>query len=145
MVTVLAEMTSDPVRVLVVEDEPDLLRLLVHILGAAGFRVIQAYGAQDALRKIALHHPDLVVTDLAMPRMSGVELIERVKRDPSTHHIPCIAVTAYMWDQIASSAHQVGCDGFVGKPFNADKLLKEVAKFVPVPGRPRAAAAALAG
>ena len=125
-------------KVLVVEDEPDLLRLVVQILGVAGFTVIQAYGGEDALRKIKLHHPDLIVTDLAMPRMSGVEIIERVKRDPETKGIPCIAVTAYMWDQIASAANQAGCDGFVPKPFNGPRLLQEVAKFVPLPGKMRA-------
>lgn len=133
-----AGMEAAPAKLLVVEDEPDLLRLLVHILGAAGFNVIQAYGGEDALRKIKLHHPDLIVTDLAMPRMSGVEIIERVKHDPETQAIPCIAVTAYMWDQIASAANEAGCDGFVPKPFTGPRLLQEIAKFVPLPSKVRA-------
>lgn len=132
-------MDGEPAKLLVVEDDPDLLRLLVHILEAAGFAVIQAYGGDDALRKVRLHRPDLLVTDLAMPRMSGVEIIERVKRDPETQAIPCIAVTAYMWDQIASAASEAGCDGFVPKPFNAPRLLQEIVKFVPLPGKMRAA------
>jgi CheY-like chemotaxis protein len=132
-------MDGTPAKLLVVEDEPDLLRLMVHILGTAGFTVIQAYGGEDALRKVKLHQPDLVVTDLAMPRMSGVEIIERVKRDPETQAIPCIAVTAYMWDQIASAASEAGCDGFVPKPFNGPRLLQEVTRFVPLPGKMRAA------
>jgi len=132
-------MDGIPAKLLVVEDEPDLLRLMVHILGAAGFTVIQAYGGEDALRKVKVHHPDLIVTDLAMPRMSGVEIIEKVKRDPETQAIPCIAVTAYMWDQIASAASEAGCDGFVPKPFNGPRLLQEVTRFVPLPGKMRAA------
>lgn len=130
---------ENPPRIVVIEDDPDLMRLMVHILNAAGFTVVQAYGGEDALRKVKMHRPDLIVTDLAMPRMSGVEVIERVKRDPETAAIPCIAVTAYMWDQIASAAGQVGCDGFVGKPFNGAKLLAEIGKFVPLPDRVRAA------
>ena len=133
-------MDGEPAKLLVIEDDPDLLRLLVHILGAAGFNVIQAYGGEDALRKIKLHHPDLIVTDLAMPRMSGVEIIERVKRDPETQAIPCIAVTAYMWDQFASAANEAGCDGFVPKPFTGPRLLQEITRFVPLPGKLRAAA-----
>ena len=126
-------------RILVIEDDHDLMRLMVRILSAAGFTVVEAYGGEDALRKVRMQLPDLVVTDLAMPLMSGVEVIERIKRSPDSSQVPCIAVTAYMWDQIASAAHQAGCDGFVSKPFNGPKLLAEVTKFVAVPGKMRVA------
>ncbi|MFN8644936.1 MAG: response regulator [Candidatus Binatia bacterium] len=125
-------------KIMVVEDEPDLLRLVVQILTNAGFVVIQAYGGEDALRKVKLHRPDLIITDLAMPLMSGVEIIGRVKRDPQTQAIPCIAVTAYTWDQIASAASDAGCDVIVPKPFTAPRLLQEIAKFVPLPLQVRA-------
>lgn len=130
---------NDPARLMVIEDDPDLMRLMTHLLQAAGFDVVRAYGGEDALRKLKQHAPDVIITDLAMPRMSGVEVIERVKRSPEGAAIPCIAVTAYMWDQIAHAASQAGCDGFVGKPFNGPKLLAEVTRFVPLPGKMRAA------
>lgn len=120
---------------MVIEDDPDLMRLLCHTLKAAGFHVIQAYGGEDALRKVKLHKPDLILTDLAMPKMSGVEVIHQVKADPETKSIPCVAVTAFMWDHIAQSASQVGCDSFVSKPFNSVRLLQEVVKYVPLPGK----------
>ncbi len=120
---------------MVVEDDPDLMRLLNHILKAAGYHVIQAYGGEDALRKVKLHKPDLILTDLAMPKMSGVEVIHQVKSDAHTKSIPCVAVTAFMWDHIAQSASQVGCDSFVSKPFNSVRLLQEVVKYVPLPGK----------
>jgi CheY-like chemotaxis protein len=135
-------MENGAARILVVEDDHDLMRLMVRILETAGFTVVQAYGGEDALRKIRMQQPDLVLTDLAMPRMSGVEVIERIKRSPDSAAIPCVAVTAYMWDQIASAASQVGCDGFVPKPFNGPKLLAEIAKHVPLPGKMRAAGTA---
>jgi CheY-like chemotaxis protein len=138
-------MADGAARILVIEDDHDLMRLLVHILEAAGFTVVQAYGGEDALRKVRMQPPDLVVTDLAMPLMSGVEVIERIKRSPDSASIPCIAVTAYMWDQIASAASEAGCNGFVAKPFNGPKLLAEVTKFVPVPGKMRATDAKRAG
>ena len=121
---------------MVIEDDPDLMRLLHHILTAAGFHVVQAYGGEDALRKVKHHKPDLILTDLAMPKMSGVEVIHQVKSDPDTRLIPCVAVTAFMWDHIAQSASQAGCDSFIAKPFNAVRLLREVAKYVPVPKMP---------
>lgn len=132
-------MTTGAARILVIEDAHDLMRLMVRILETAGFGVTQAYGGEDALRKIRMQRPDLVLTDLAMPLMSGVEVIERIKKDPELASIPCVAVTAHMWDQIASAAGQVGCDGFVGKPFNSAKLLAEVTKFVPLPTKMRVA------
>lgn len=135
-------MTDGAPRILVIEDDHDLMRLMVRILQGAGYAVVEAYGGEDALRKVRMQAPDLVVTDLAMPLMSGVEVIERIKRSTDSAAIPCIAVTAYMWDQIASAASQAGCDGFVPKPFNGPKLLAEVTKFVPAPGRMRAAGSA---
>jgi two-component system cell cycle response regulator DivK len=124
----------DAALILVIEDDPDLMRLMTHTLQSAGFRVIQAYGGEDALRKVKVHKPDLIVTDLAMPKMSGVEVIERVKEDPESEHIPCIAVTAYAWEHLAHCAKAAGCDGFLAKPVSAVRLRQEVAKYVPLAG-----------
>jgi len=125
-------MAGERRKILVVEDDPDILRILSHTLGAAGYHVVQAYGGEDALRKVKLHHPDLVLTDLAMPAMSGVEVISQIKKDEETCHIPVVAVTAFVWDGIARSAAEVGCDGFLAKPFKATDLLREVEKhFAP--------------
>jgi CheY-like chemotaxis protein len=129
-------------RIMVIEDDPDLMRLLSHTLKSAGFNVIQAYGGEDALRKVKAQKPDLVLTDLAMPKMSGVEVIHQIKSDPETAGIPCVAVTAHMWDHIAQSAGQVGCDSFIAKPFNSVRLLQEVTKYVAVPGKLPSRAAA---
>jgi CheY-like chemotaxis protein len=124
-----------PARIMVIEDDPDLMRLMTHTLKSAGFNVIQAYGGEDALRKVKLQKPDLILTDLAMPKMSGVEVIAHVKADADTKDIPVVAVTAFTWDTIAQSASQVGCDSFVSKPFNAVRLLQEVSKYVTLPGK----------
>jgi len=117
-------------KIVVVEDDPDIMRILTHALTAAGYKVIPAYGGEDALRKVKLHMPGLVLTDLAMPKISGVEVIHQMKKDPQTSAIPVIAVTAHVWDGIAQSAGQVGCDGFISKPFNTKKLLQEVEKYL---------------
>jgi two-component system, cell cycle response regulator DivK len=126
-------MDAGPARILVIEDDHDLMRLICHTLTAAGFAVVEAEGGEAGLHKARQEKPDLILTDLAMPKMSGVEVIHQLKNDPDTQDIPCVAVTAFSWDNIAQSASQVGCDSFVAKPFNADRLLKEVAKYVPMP------------
>lgn len=128
----------EPEKILIIEDDPDIMRLMSRTLSGAGYQVVHAYGGPDALRKVKTTEPALILTDLAMPRMSGVELIEMLKNDPDTAAIPIIAVTAHMWDNIAQSAGQVGVDAFLGKPFSSKRLLQEVAAFL---SRPRGAAA----
>ena len=118
-------------KILVVEDEPDIMRIITHALTTAGYRVVPAYGGEDAIRKVKAQRPDLVLTDLAMPKVSGVEVIHAIKSDPETQHIPILAVTAHVWDGIAQSAGQVGVDGFISKPFNMKQLLFEVQKHLP--------------
>lgn len=120
-------------KILVVEDDPDIMRILTHALTAAGYQVVPAYGGEDAIRKVKAQKPDLVLTDLAMPKVSGVEVIESIKRDPDTQQIPVIAVTAHVWDGIAQSAGQVGCDGYISKPFNAKHVVQEVEKHLKRP------------
>ncbi len=117
-------------KILVVEDDPDIMRILTQTLSAAGFQVVPAYGGEDAIKKVRAHMPDLVLTDLAMPKVSGVEVIERVKQDPETQRIPVVAVTAHVWDGLAQNAGQVGCDGYISKPFTSKQLLQEVYKFL---------------
>ncbi|HVN87785.1 MAG TPA: response regulator [Candidatus Binatia bacterium] len=120
-------------KILVVEDEPDIMRIITHALTTAGYQVVPAYGGEDAIRKVKVQRPDLVLTDLAMPKVSGVEVIQAIKKDPETQHIPILAVTAHVWDGIAQSAGQVGVDGFISKPFNMKQLLIEVQKRLPSP------------
>jgi len=117
-------------KILVVEDDPDLMRIISYALTGAGYEVVRAYGGEDALRKVENHRLDLILTDLAMPKMSGVEVIDAVKNNPDTKGIPVVAVTAYIWDGIAQSAGQVGCDGFIAKPFDRKHLLQEVEKYL---------------
>ena len=92
--------------------------------------MIPAYGGEDAIRKVKTHKPDLVLTDLAMPVVSGVEVIQMIKEDPETQHIPVIAVTAHVWDGLAQSAGQVGCNGYISKPFSTRQLVQEVQKYL---------------
>ncbi len=113
---------------MIIEDDPDAMKVLASMLASAGYEVVRAYGGEDALRRLKQQKVDLILTDLAMPRMSGVEVIAAVKKDAATSHIPILAVTAFLWDQIAQSAGQVGCDGFIGKPFRKDQIVREIEK-----------------
>ena len=115
---------------MVIEDDPDAMKVLSAMLASAGYEVVRTYGGEDALRRLKTRKVDLILTDLAMPGMSGVEVIAAVKKDDDLRHIPCVAVTAFMWDQIAQAAGQVGCDGFIAKPFRKDQIVREIEKHL---------------
>lgn len=116
--------------ILIVEDNPDQLRILAEILRASGYKVASSLGAEPGLRKAKSLKPDLVLTDLAMPQVSGVQLIDQMRTDPETRHIPIVAVTAYVWDSIAQAAGTAGVDGFIAKPYTRARLLEEIEKHL---------------
>lgn len=101
---------------------------ITHVLTEAGYRVVPAYGGEDAIHKAKARKIDLVVTDLAMPKVSGVEVIHAIRSDPATQHIPIIAVTAHVWDGLGRAASEVGADVCVSKPFTKAKLIQEIHK-----------------
>jgi CheY-like chemotaxis protein len=119
-----------PVTILVVEDEQDQLTMMTHMLIRAGYRVVPAYGAEDAIHKVKTQKIDLVVTDLAMPKVSGVEVVHAIKSDPTTQHIPVVVVTAHIWDELGQAASQMRPDGFITKPCTAARLLREIDKHL---------------
>jgi len=119
--------------ILIVEDNPDQLRILAEMLRASGYKVASSLGAEPALRRAKALKPDLILTDLAMPNVSGVELIDQLRSDPETSHIPIVAVTAYVWDRIAQAAGNAGASGFLSKPYTRARLLEEVEKHIKKP------------
>lgn len=122
-------------EILIVDDCPDLLHILRHILSAAGYGVVPACGGEDALRKLHGRRFDLILTDLAMPKVSGLDLIQHVRENPKLSGIPIIAVTAYSWDTIGHAAADLGCSGFISKPVDRNLLLDTVAKQLAHAGR----------
>ncbi len=126
---------SAAATILVVEDDYDQMRFITHVLTGAGHRVVPAYGGEDAMRKVKTQKFDLVVTDLAMPKVSGVDVVAAIKGDADTEHIPVVVVTAHVWGEIAQRARYMGYDGYISKPFTPAQLLQEVAKHLK-PARP---------
>lgn len=123
-------MNPEDTLILIVEDNPDQLRILTEMLRAAGYKTASSLGAEPGMRKAKSLKPDLILTDLAMPNISGVQLIEHLRMDPDTRHIPILAVTAYVRDSIAQAAGKAGADGFIGKPYTRARLIEEVAKHL---------------
>jgi two-component system KDP operon response regulator KdpE len=114
-------MNTNPVRVLVVDDEPAILRFLRAGLGSQGYFVIEAdsgHAALDALRK---NRVDLIVLDLGLPDIDGIEVIKRIRDDGST--VPIIVLSSREDEAAKVKALDLGADDYLTKPFGMDELL----------------------
>ena len=115
-------------RLLLIEDNEENRDGLSRHLRRKGFEVLVAADGRQGLEAARAGAPDLILMDMSLPVLDGWEATRQLKADPQTRHIPVIAVTAFVWDGIARSAAEVGCDGFLAKPFKSADLLREVQK-----------------
>ena len=110
-------------RVLLVEDTPALREILARLLHLQGFEVKEATDGQDALRSLPDFLPNLVVTDMMMPVMGGLELIEKLRANPQTANLPVVAITADSSRQIEIRARLAGANDFITKPVDLPQLV----------------------
>ncbi|HLT16408.1 MAG TPA: response regulator [Acidimicrobiales bacterium] len=109
--------------VLIVEDDPVILRLLEVNFELEGHEVLLAHDGAEGLELAKERRPDLVVTDVMMPRLSGIELVESLKGDPATAHIPIILLSAKAQTADLKAGMDAGADDYVTKPFEPLDLL----------------------
>lgn len=112
--------------VLVVEDTPSEMELLSHYLRESGYSVIRAVSAKEALNKAIEFKPDVVVTDVVMPGMSGFELCRNLKKHPETQQLPIIICTSKAQDIDRLWGMRQGADLYITKPFTRDELIRAV-------------------
>jgi phosphate regulon transcriptional regulator PhoB len=112
--------------VLVVEDEPDIRDLVVFHLEREGFRTRTARNGADALRQVKASPPDLVVLDLMLPELDGLEVCRRLRGDPATASIPVIMLTARGEEVDRVVGLELGADDYVAKPFSPKELMARV-------------------
>jgi two-component system KDP operon response regulator KdpE len=110
-------------RILIVDDEPQITRVLRRSLAGHSYEVQVAAEGEEALATFSAWHPDVVVTDLAMPNMSGLELCRRLRAISS---VPIIVLSAKGEERIKVEALDAGADDYVTKPFGVDELLARV-------------------
>lgn len=113
-------------RVLVVDDNEMFAEMARFVLAAAGYLVETASGAGPALSCIAAFRPDLILMDIQMPVIDGIELTKRLKADPATRHIVIVAFTAYASKGDERGLKAAGFDGYLGKPVDVMTLAAEV-------------------
>jgi DNA-binding response OmpR family regulator len=118
--------------VLVVEDDPDLLTLITRMLEKEGYRVQTANNGEAGLA-LALHKPkpNLIISDIMMPDMDGLEMVRRIKEDPSTKPTPVVFLTAKQTPKDVIAGIQAGARYYLTKPFRMNELLEKVRAVLP--------------
>ncbi|MDE6097771.1 MAG: substrate-binding domain-containing protein [Muribaculaceae bacterium] len=115
--------------VLVIEDNSDLLKLLRQTL-SGDYQVLTAANGADGLRMAMKYVPDLVVCDVMMPVMDGLECLKRLKSEVATSHIPVLMLTACALDEQRLAGYDCGADGYMPKPFNRDMLISRCRNLI---------------
>jgi CheY-like chemotaxis protein len=118
-------------RILIVDDNPTNLKLVAYLMSAKGYEVTTALDADAALAAIERSRPALILMDLQMPGIDGLELTKKLKADPLTRGIIVVAVTAYAMKGDEQRARAAGCDDYVTKPIDTRALPETIAKHLP--------------
>ena len=117
-------------KILVVEDHPDSRDLLAIYLRMQGYTVYTAEDGREGLKFVQLDCPDLIITDLSMPHMDGIELINHVRLIPECRDLPIIVMTAYGNEEEAA-ARGIGADQTIAKPLDYEALLHRISELLP--------------
>ncbi len=113
-------------KILVIEDESDILEVIQYNLEREGHKVIACRNGEQGLSRIRTDNPDLVILDLMLPGMDGVEVCRQVKSDPITRAIPVIMVTAKAEESDIVLGLGIGADDYIAKPFSPKELIARV-------------------
>lgn len=117
-------------EILVVDDNAMNLKLARVVLQCAGFAVRTASNAEDALRQLATFTPGLILMDIQLPGMDGLELTRRLKADGPTKDVVILALTAYEMKGDDEKARAAGCDGYITKPIDIKSLPRVIAEHL---------------
>jgi two-component system chemotaxis response regulator CheY len=116
--------------ILIVDDSASMRQLVTFALKDAGFEVFAAVDGKDALGKLNGKKVDMVVTDLNMPQMDGIELIKQLRSSSATKFTPVVMLTTESQESKKQEGKQAGASGWVVKPFTPEKLIEVIKKFV---------------
>ena len=124
-------MMKETQKILIVDDEEDVLLVLEKGLMSAGYSVISADNGSDAIKLARAERPDLIILDVVMPEMDGSEVAASLRQDPSTNDIPVIFLTCILTKQEeARMGHLIAKNIFVAKPYKIEELLAQVEKLL---------------
>jgi len=118
---------------LIIDDNAMNVELVSFLLSAAAMQVESAADATEATARIAARHPDLILMDIQLPGIDGIELTRRLKADPATRHIAILALTAYAMKGDEERMRAAGCDGYIAKPIDVATFASQVRAWLDKP------------
>ena len=121
-------------KVLIVEDNDLNMKLFNDLLEAHGYRTLQTKDGVEALRMAREHRPDLILMDLQLPEVSGLEVTKWLKEDDDLRTIPVIAVTAFAMKGDEEKIRDGGCEAYIAKPISVASFMRTVERFLPEKG-----------
>jgi two-component system cell cycle response regulator DivK len=119
-----------PRKILVVEDNPLNLKLVRDVLQFSGYDVIEARSGEEGVRAAEADRPDLVLMDLQLPDIDGIEALHRLRQGTLGRDVPVVAVTAFAMEQDRERASKAGFDGYVEKPISVRDLPRQIEAFL---------------
>lgn len=122
------------VCILIAEDHPDTRLLLHYVLVGEGFEVTDAEDGAAALQSLAQNRPDLILTDIMMPQIDGIELIRRVRAQDEFINLPIVAMSAYGHDHLAQASAN-GATAIIRKPLDMEDLVDTITRLLPEEGK----------
>lgn len=123
-------MGAKPNTILIVEDNALNMKLFHDLLDAHGYKVLQTKDGMEALQIARDHHPDLILMDIQLPHVSGLEVTKWLKEDAALKTIPVVAITAFAMKGDEDEIRQSGCEDYIAKPISVTGFLDTVRRFV---------------
>ena len=112
--------------IMVVDDNPDIVTIVKTILEVKGYGVQSAFSGQEVFNLLSEQKPDLIILDIMMPQMDGLEVLTRLKEDSSTATIPVILLTAKVQYEDVLGGYKMGADYYITKPFTSTQLINGI-------------------
>lgn len=128
--TVFQEKLDTPKMVLIVDDEPETAEMLAEMLRISGYRTVKSFGGAASINLVSKEHPDLVLLDMVMPDVSGLEVLNFVRHDPRLFHIPVVVVSARCLPADIKTGLEAGAFAYLAKPVSFSDLTKTVEKAI---------------
>ena len=117
-------------KILIVEDNPQNMKLYEMVLSAKGYTLLKAIDGEEALDMAIRKHPDLILMDIRLPGMDGLEVTKKLRENSAFSHTPIIAITAYAMKGDKERAIEAGCNAYLSKPFNIHELTGMIAEML---------------
>ena len=118
-------------RILIVEDDSKNMKLVRHLLRASGYETLEARDGAEGVEAARTGKPALILMDVQMPVMNGLDATRAIKADPETRHIPVVALTALAMEGDRKRTEEAGCDGYITKPIRMRSFLDALKQYLP--------------